>query len=125
MLRLRADHEPRHVLHEEEWNPLAVGVLDEVRHLLGTLGVDDPADFRRFAFAALDDTSRVRDERHGVPRDGAVAADHLRGAVGLELVKLPRVEHAVEHGADIVAHAVVRREQVIQVLRVPFGLAAR
>src|SRR2546422_8557827 len=35
-----------HVLHEQEGDPFAVGVLDEVGHLLGALGVDDSADLR-------------------------------------------------------------------------------
>src|SRR2546426_12732073 len=58
-------------------------------------------------------------------RSRAVTADHLGCAVGLELVQLARVEQALEHRADIVAHAVIRRQQVVQLLGTAFGLAAR
>src|SRR5713226_190498 len=53
------------------------------------------------------------------PRELAISA------TGLELVQLSRVEQALEHRADIVAHAVVRRQQVVQLLGTAFGLAAR
>src|SRR6185437_9390103 len=41
VLRFGADHEAAHVLHEEDGEVLAVGGLDEVRHLLGAAGVHD------------------------------------------------------------------------------------
>ena len=45
------DHEPAHVLHEQQRQPLAVGGLDEVGGLLGALGVDDAAEARALARA--------------------------------------------------------------------------
>src|SRR5947207_13270441 len=44
VLRFGADHEPRHVLDEQERDPLPVGVLDEVSHLLGALCLHDLTD---------------------------------------------------------------------------------
>src|SRR2546422_2400713 len=63
VLRISADHEPRHILHEQEGDPFAVGVLDEVGHLLGALGVDDSADLRgpglSSTLATLDEIGRA------------------------------------------------------------------
>src|SRR5439155_204590 len=119
------------VLDEQEGDPLAVGVLDEVGHLLGAFGVDDSPDLRgppgsfSPALAALDDPARVGDQRDRAARDGAVSADHLGRLIGLELVQLSRVEQALERRADVVTHAVVRWQEVVQVLGTALGLAAR
>ena len=53
VLRLGADHEPAHVLHEEQRQSLAAGGLDEVGDLLGALGVDDAAEAGPLARAPL------------------------------------------------------------------------
>src|SRR2546430_17699695 len=88
VLRLGPDHEPGHVLDEEQRLALTVGVVDEIRHLLRALGVDDAADLGRLARLALDDAARVGDDGHRAPGDRAVPADHLRRTFGLELVQL-------------------------------------
>src|SRR5207245_9819223 len=123
VLRFGADHEAGYVLDEQDRGPLAVGVLDEVGHLFGALRINDAANLGRLTLLPLDDAAGVGDDSHRAPFDGAVAADHLGRHVGLELVELPGVEHALEHGAHIVAHAVVRRQQLVPRLRTALGLS--
>src|SRR2546422_10984855 len=77
-----------HVLHEQEGDPFAVGVLDEVGHLLGALGVDDSADLRgpglSSTLATLDDPARVGDQRDRAAFDRAVTARSEERRVGKE-----------------------------------------
>ena len=54
VLGLRADHEAGHVLDEQERDALAVALVDEVRRLLGALGVDDAAKAGRAAARLAD-----------------------------------------------------------------------
>src|SRR5213078_3807677 len=69
VLRLGADHEPGHVLNEEEGQALAVGIVDEVGHLLRALGVDNAADLGGLALLSLDDPARIGDDRDRAPGD--------------------------------------------------------
>ena len=68
------DHEAAHVLDEEDRQPLAVGRLDEVGHLLGAAGVDDAAEARALARLALDHAALVGDHRDRPSLDMRVAA---------------------------------------------------
>ena len=79
MFRFRTDHESADILHEEDRNALPVGVLDEVRHLLGTLGIDDPAEPRLLAGAPLDEAALVGDHRDGAAVDPARGRTAFRG----------------------------------------------
>ena len=49
VLGLGTDHEARDVLHEQQRHALPVAAVDEVRDLLGALGVDDAAEARLLA----------------------------------------------------------------------------
>ena len=49
VLGLGTDHEAGDVLHEQQRNALAIAAVDEERHLLGALGVDDAAEARLLA----------------------------------------------------------------------------
>ena len=46
VLRLRAHHEARDILHEQQRNALPVAAIDEVGDLLRAFGVDDAAEPR-------------------------------------------------------------------------------
>ena len=66
VLGLGSDHEARDVLHEQQRNPLAVAAVDEERDFLRALGVDDAAEPRLLARAALDQAALIGDhaDRH-------------------------------------------------------------
>ena len=87
VLGFGAHHEAGHVLHEQERDALAVAAVDEVRHLLRALGVDDAAEARLLAGAALDQAALIGDHADGDALDARVAADHLAREVRLELVE--------------------------------------
>ena len=94
---------------------MAVHGIDEIRHLLGTLRIDDPPEAGRAGAIVLDHGPRVGDDAQGHPSEERRPADHLGGMVGLELVELLPVQNARQHGTHVVGLPVVRREEIVEV----------
>ena len=119
VFRLRPDHETTDVLNEHDRNPFPAGRVDEVRHLLGTLGVDDAAEVRALARLGLDEAALVGDDGHRPAFDPPMAADHFRGHRRLEFLEHAAVEHAGKHVAHVVGHPMILGQDVVQVLDRP------
>ncbi len=99
---------------------MAVQGLEEVRHLLGRLGIHDPSEARRPALAA-EHSARVGDhpDRHSV--QPAREADHLGGALRLELVRARGVEDTGQDLAHVIGLAVIDRQDVVELGRLAPG----
>ena len=115
VLRLRTHHESTHVLNEENGQPLAAARLDEVGHLLGAAGVDDPAEAGPLTGRALDDSALVGDDGHRPALDVRMTTQHLAGDVGLEFVQRAAIEEAGEHMTHVVGEPMVLREDVVEI----------
>jgi len=62
-------------------------------------------------------------QRHRPPGDRAVPADQLGCHVGLEFIERAAVQDAFQHLADVVAHAMIGRQQVVEIRRLALGRA--
>src|SRR5260221_6621399 len=85
MLGLRADHESGDILHEEQRNPLPIAAIDEERHLLGALRVENTAESRLLTLTSLDESPLVRNDAHGHSIESHIPATHLSRELALEL----------------------------------------
>ncbi len=117
LLRLDADHEPGDILHKEERDALPVAPIDEERHLLGTLRVDDPAEPGRRVGRALEEPPRVGDDPDRDPVDARVGAQHLARAIRLERLEGSRIDDRVKDSRHVVRHAMVGGEQLVETVR--------
>src|SRR5690606_30055406 len=118
VLRLDADHEAGHVLHEEQRRAVSVHRFAEVRDLLGAVRVDDPTELGGTAVRVAEHSAFVGDHTDGNAFHGGAAADHFRGLGGVELVQLALVEDAAERRPRRGGLTVVYRQD-------PVGLSLR
>ncbi len=118
---VRADHESGDILEEQQRRAVAAARLDEVRDLLGALGVDDATKPRWLACRTLDQGALIRDDTDGQAADAAVPRNHLFRVVGLKLVEIPVIEQAREYVVHVVGLPMIGRENVEDVgLRAPW-----
>ena len=103
-LRRAAGHHARVVGQEDERQVERVGDGDEVRGLVGAVGVDGAGQHQRL----------VRDDRDRVAAEAGERADERRAEVGLHLEARAGVEHDVDHLAHVVDAPAVARDEVEQ-----------
>src|SRR5262245_24401976 len=85
VLGLWSHHETRDVLNEQQRNALAVAAIDEIRDLLGALGIEDSAKARLFARSAFDQTTLIGDDAHRNSANPRITADDLSSEMPLKL----------------------------------------
>src|SRR5689334_4473330 len=117
LLFFRADHEARHILHEEERNAGAIAPVDEVRDFLRTLGVDDAAETRLLTLTTFDQAALIGDHANVDAIDARIATNHFASEISLKLIDLAIVEDGAEDVVHVVGHAVVAGQHIVERLR--------
>ena len=117
MFRLRADHESRNILHEEQRDTVTITSVDEVSDLLSRFRVDDPTELWRPARRIAKHAARIGNHANLNAVDTRMAGDDFFRVVGLKLIEMSIVEKAIEQRTHVVWLAVIFRKDVVDVIR--------
>ena len=88
MFGFRADHKARNVLNKEQRRRVTIAVFDKIRRFFSRFGVNDAAEFRRFAGFAFHHSAMIGDDADVPASNPRRPANHFLRVVGLKLVEL-------------------------------------
>ncbi len=112
--RLDADHEAGDILHIEQRQAMALGVLDEISDFAGGFRIDDAADARaglRFQKAAA-----IRDDADVSSVQARRCAQKFRRILGLKFEEIVRIENSLEQIFHTIGQTVIGGKHIVQTI---------